>query len=194
MRGLTPRARVEKSTSESMSDTENSSSAAAIKLNAELARLRELSLEDLQGRWRKLFRAPAPDHLPRYLVLRMIAYKIQADALGGLDRGGIRYLQQIAESRAERLADPASRKPKAPPPIPPVPGASSLKPGTVLVREHAGQLHKVVVQKEGFCWNETTYRSLSEAARAITGTKWNGPRFFGLRDKGSPRQIGHATR
>jgi hypothetical protein len=134
-----------------------------------------------------LFRAQAPGHLPRYLLLRIISYKIQADALGDLDQGNLRYLQQIAQFRVKRLSDPSARKRKAPPPIPPVTDSRSLKPGTVLIREHAGQLHKVVVKKEGFSWNETTYRSLSQAAQAITGTKWNGPRFFGLRDKNASK-------
>ena len=55
--------------------------------------------------------------------------------------------------------------------------------GTILVREHAGVLHRVVVMENGFAWEGKTFRSLSEAAQAITGTNWNGPRFFGLRSK-----------
>jgi hypothetical protein len=168
------------------------------KLKGELARLSELSVEELQSRWRKLFCAQAPAHLPRYLLLRIISYRMQADALGDLDRASLRYLQQIAQSRAKRLSDPSGRKRKAPPSVPPVTDSRSLKPGTVLVREHAGQLHKVVVKKDGFSWNETSYRSLSEAAQAITGTKWNGPRFFGLRDKNASKaesqQAGVASR
>jgi Protein of unknown function (DUF2924) len=70
--------------------------------------------------------------------------------------------------------------------IPPLPERRSLKPGTELVREHAGALHRVVVLADGFAWNGARYRSLSEVARAITGTNWNGPRFFGLRDKAKP--------
>ena len=72
---------------------------------------------------------------------------------------------------------------KRPPPIPPVPDKRSLKPGTILAREHDRELHRVMVLDNGFAWNGATYRSLSEVARAITGTNWNGPRFFGLRDK-----------
>jgi hypothetical protein len=58
-----------------------------------------------------------------------------------------------------------------------------LRPGTVLVREWEGGSHRVMVLAEGFAWNGTTYASLSQVARAITGTRWNGPRFFGLRDQ-----------
>ena len=67
--------------------------------------------------------------------------------------------------------------------FPPVPDRRGLKPGTILVREHAGVLHRVVVMENGFAWEGKTFRSLSEAAQAITGTNWNGPRFFGLRSK-----------
>jgi hypothetical protein len=64
----------------------------------------------------------------------------------------------------------------------PLPQASSVRPGTLLVREWDGVLHRVMALDEGFAWNGTSYRSLSEVARAITGTRWNGPRFFGLRE------------
>jgi hypothetical protein len=65
-----------------------------------------------------------------------------------------------------------------------------LKPGALLVREHAGVQHRVTVVEAGFAWNGATYKSLSEIARAITGTNWNGPRFFGLRDRTSTRRGG----
>jgi hypothetical protein len=60
-----------------------------------------------------------------------------------------------------------------------------LSPGTILIREWNGQTHKVMVVDRGFAWEDTTYDSLSKIAHAITGSKWNGPRFFGLRDKRS---------
>ena len=74
---------------------------------------------------------------------------------------------------------------KRAPRVPPVPNRRSFKAGTILVREHAGVLHRVITMEQGFAWNGTTYRSLSEVAQAITGTNWNGPRFFGLRAKRS---------
>ena len=88
----------------------------------------------------------------------------------------------VSESERRR-AQPGYRRTKAPPPVPPVPDRRGLKPGTILVREHAGVLHRVVVMENGFAWEGKTFRSLSEAAQAITGTNWNGPRFFGLRSK-----------
>ncbi len=154
----------------------------AARLSDEVAALASLNLEELRGCWRKVFRAPAPAHLPRYLVLRIIAYRIQANALGDLDRETVRFLDAVAEEWQKRRTAGQGNS-KRPPPIPPVPDKRSLKPGTILAREHEGELHRVMVLDDGFAWNGATYRSLSEVARAITGTNWNGPRFFGLRDK-----------
>ncbi len=111
-----------------------------------------------------------------------MAYKIQADALGDLDRETVRFLDAVAADWKKRKAA-GVRLGKAPPPVPPVPARRSLKPGTILAREHNGELHRVVVSQDGFAWNGMTYGSLSEVARAITGTNWNGPRFFGLCDR-----------
>jgi hypothetical protein len=160
-------------------------STAASKLSEEVAALHTLALDELRARWRKLFRAPAPAHLPRYLLLRILAYRIQANALGDLDRETVRFLDAVAQDWLKRRAAGKTNA-KRPPPIPPVPDQRSLKPGTILAREHEGELHRVMVLDEGFAWNGATYRSLSEVARAITGTNWNGPRFFGLRDNAKP--------
>jgi hypothetical protein len=153
-------------------------------IGAEIAALNELDIHDLRIRWRRLFRKPAPPHLPRYLLLRIVAYKLQANAFGDLDRGTAKYLDCVAQDWRERGEKGERRSLKAgPPPVPAVPVRKrSLKPGTILAREHDGVLHRVVVMESGFAWNGTTYKSLSEIARAITGTNWNGPRFFGLRD------------
>ena len=152
----------------------------------EIARLGDLDLDALRLRWRKLLRASAPPHLPRSLLLRIIAYRIQANAYGDLDRATRRFLDKIAREREARRASGDKPARRLVPSIPPLPERRSLKPGTELVREHAGTLHRVVVVTDGFAWNGAPYRSLSEVARAITGTNWNGPRFFGLRDKAKP--------
>jgi hypothetical protein len=149
----------------------------------EVAALKELDIHELRLRWRKLFRTTTPDHLPRYLLFRIIAYRIQANAFGDLDRETARYLDRIAKDYVRRREAGETRSRKKPPPIPPVPDRRTLKRGTILAREHEGVLHRVIVVDGGFLWNETIYKSLSEVARAITGTNWNGPRFFGLRDK-----------
>ena len=145
---------------------------------AEVARLGDLDLHELRVRWRKLFRKEAPFHLSRFLLHRVLAYRIQANAYGDLDRETIRFLDRIAKQRTKEDKSP----------IPPVEDlrAGRLKPGTQLVREHEGVLHQVTVVPDGFAWNGTTYDSLSAVARAITGTNWNGPRFFGLRDRKRP--------
>ncbi len=148
-------------------------------LSTELAALAALDIHELRMRWRKLFRKTAPPHLPRHLLLRILAYRIQANLYGDLDRETLRTLERIGKQRAAGDTTP----------VPPVPEKRSLKPGTELVREHDGVLHRVTVLAEGCAWQGTTYASLSEVARAITGTRWNGPRFFGLRDKPKRSQV-----
>lgn len=142
------------------------------KVEARLAELEQLSTQEMHRAWRRAWRKQPPTHLPRSLFLRLFAYRIQADAFGDLDKETMRMLERIARQRA------AGEKPIVP--AVPNPRHGRLKPGSLLVREHAGVLHRVTVMKEGFAWNGETYRSLSEVARRITGTSWNGPRFFGL--------------
>jgi hypothetical protein len=154
----------------------------------ELQRLRELETYDLQVRWRRTFGRSAPHHLPKHLLLRILAYKLQADAFGDLDRETIRMLGQIAREAAKAKTTGT----KDTQVVPPVEEARGLKPGTLLVREHEGVLHRVTVQAKGFTYNGQSFRSLSEVARAITGTRWNGPRFFGLRQNGASAQVNGA--
>ena len=144
-------------------------------LSGTLAELPMLDLHGLRVAWRKQFRQHPPPHLSRSLLMRLLAYRIQARALGDLDRETARTLDRIAKQRragARNLVPPV-----------PEPSRGRLQVGTVLVREHAGHLHRVTVVVDGFEWRGATYTSLSEIARAITGTRWNGPRFFGLRDR-----------
>jgi hypothetical protein len=98
-------------------------------------------------------------------------------------------LEQIARDAAKAKAsgDKVSKV------VPPVEEVRGLKPGTLLVREHEGVLHRVTVQAKGFAWNCQSFRSLSDVARAITGTRWNGPRFFGLRQNGTTAQSSGAS-
>src|SRR3954470_736124 len=105
------------------------------RLSAEIVSLKELDLDGLRARWRKLFRAPAPPHLPKYLLFRVLAYRIQANALGDLDRETVRFLDQVARDSEQRRAAAGYRRSKAAPPVPPVPNRRELKPGTILVRE-----------------------------------------------------------
>lgn len=149
-------------------------------VSKELAGLAELDLEVLRRRWRRLTGPPAPEHITKQLLIRLVAYRIQADVFGDLDGPSKKLLRRIAEQKAKagtgvptlESLNVSSR------------GARSLAPGTVIGREHGGTMHQVMVLAEGFAWNGATYRSLSEVAFAITGTRWNGPRFFGLRPSG----------
>ena len=148
---------------------------ARVSVETEIAQLRSLDLRDLRRRWQTCFRKLPPDHLPRHLLLAMIAYRIQTDRLGDLDRETRQLLDTIGvtESRSSVIARLKAFDQRQ----------VGLTPGTVLVREWDKASHHVMVTDEGFAWNGKTYDSLSQIAFAITGTKWNGPRFFGLRDR-----------
>jgi hypothetical protein len=148
--------------------------------------LSTLDLQDLRVRWRKLLRTQPPQ-LSRPLLLRLLAYRLQARAYGDLDRETVRYLSRTARESARRKAQHGRQNAKAPPPVP---TNTRLKPGTLLAREFNGSIHCVTVTQEGFAWQGSTYSNLSEIARLITGTRWNGPRFFGLRDKLERGQAG----
>jgi hypothetical protein len=137
-----------------------------------VARLRHLNLGDLQAHWHTVFRRQASPQLPRHLLFRVIAYRLQADLLGDLDAESKRLLDGAGtpQEAGQRAVD-GSRL------------TTEVRPGTMLAREWNGKMHRVAVLTDGFAWNGKTYPSLSKIAHAITGTRWNGPRFFGLRDK-----------
>ena len=128
---------------------------------AEIARIRALALHVLRRGWRAEFGRPPPTGLSRDLLGRMIAWRLQERAFGGLDRVSLAFLDRLARQSGSRRRQ--------------------LKPGTVLVREYQGQRHTITVGREGFDWQGSTYPSLSAIARAITGTAWSGPRFFALK-------------
>jgi Protein of unknown function (DUF2924) len=137
----------------------------------EIARLRGLDVEELRARWHTAFRRRAPPHLPRHLLFHILAYRLQADRLSELDADSRRLLDRIgsgASDETDRLAADLNRT------------RTELKPGTLLTREWDGHPQRVMVLADGFSWNGTIYPSLSKVAFAITGTRWSGPRFFGL--------------
>jgi hypothetical protein len=136
-------------------------------IEAEIAHLRSLAIDALRRRWRVMFGRTPPAALSKDLLGRMIAGRLQEQAFGGLDRESLKFLDGLARHGGS----PRRR----------------LKPGTVLVREYEGQRHTVTVTRDGFDWQGAIYRSLSAIARAITGTAWSGPRFFGLASRaGTP--------
>ena len=138
-------------------------------IDVEIARLRELDIAALRARWHTVFGRRSPSHLPRHLLFRILAYRLQADLLGDLDTESQRLLDR------SETPEKAGQRAVAPRP-------ADVRPGTVLGREWNGQMQRVTVLGKGFAWKGKTYPSLSKIALAITGTRWNGPRFFGLRD------------
>ena len=143
-------------------------------LDNEIARLRGLDIGELRARWHTVFRRRAPPHLPRHLLFRILAYRLQADRLGELDADSRRLLDRIgsgASAGIDRLVTAFNRS------------RTELRPGTLLTREWDGQLQRVMVLADGLSWNGKIYPSLSKVAFAMTGTHWSGPKFFGLNDK-----------
>jgi len=153
--------------------------------------LQPLSLDDLRLRWRNHWGRLAPAQLPRSLLFRLMAYRLQAGAFGDLDGKTIRLLDRLADGAANKLTSGAlseqasedGEKTDAAVGAPPRQPSETLvlKPGAVLTREWQGRIERVMVADDGFVWGGATYASLSAVAFAITGTKWNGLRFFGVR-------------
>ena len=141
-----------------------------------VAELPDLDHEQLCLRWRNHLGGAAPAHLPRWLMARILAYRLQAAAHGDLDRATLRRLRHTGAG-ADGPNPFTARTPSTR-------DGASLKPGSLLVREWKGQMQYVMVLDEGFAWNAASYSSLSLVAKAITGTNWNGHRFFGLRKSG----------
>jgi hypothetical protein len=135
-----------------------SENARADDLEAELQRIESMSLQNLRSLWATRWGAP-----PRFrsvdLLRRLIAWRLQVEQFGGLDADTKRLLRRSA-----------------------VPQPTGLPPGSRLTREFRGVLHHVDVGERAFTYQGTRYASLSAIARTITGTRWNGPKFFGLRD------------
>jgi hypothetical protein len=141
-------------------------------LDVEIARLRDLDVGELRSHWHNVFgRRPHP-HLPRHLLFRVLAYRLQADQLGDLDGESQRLLDRSGSP--EKAGQRAAAFGRC---------AAELHPGTMLAREWNGQMQRVAVLADGFAWNGKTYPSLSKVAFAITGSRWSGPKFFGMRDK-----------
>jgi Protein of unknown function (DUF2924) len=152
------------------------------KLSESLAILATLDLTGLRLQWRNVFGGAAPIHLPKPLVARIIAYRLQADAFGDLPDTVRRALEGF---------DVQNSVPNGPTRGSGLPYRRRIKPGSILVREWNGHLQRVTALEDGFAWEGKTYRSLSMVARAITGGHWNGPRFFGL--TGSKAMVGAAA-
>ena len=134
----------------------------------ELDRLPKMRITELRNRYRELYRAEPPKAFGPDLLRRSIAQRIQERTYGGLSQEHQRLLDQLVRA--------AKTKPNGRLELP-----RRIKPGSELVRTWNRRTYRVVVLDSGFVHEGRTYKSLSEIAFEITGTKWNGPRFFGLR-------------
>ncbi len=131
-------------------------------VDAQLAALNDMSSDALRSLWGTLTASPVPRVSPAMLRLAL-GYEIQARAFGGLPRSVTRTLDQLARGATK---------------------TTRAGPGTRLVREWQGKVHVVTISENGIIrWNERDWGSLSEVARAITGTRWSGPAFFGLKKR-----------
>lgn len=134
--------------------------------------LSSLPTAELEKLWRQHLKEKVPDHLPKSLLSKLLAYRLQEQQHGGLSKRALAYLKVIeSDLRNGRVVET------------PYLDEQKLKPGCQLVREHEGIDHRVTVVESGYDWNGTTFGSLSSVAKAITGTNWNGYRFFGLKAK-----------
>jgi Protein of unknown function (DUF2924) len=139
-------------------------------LAAEIARLDGLGLGALRDFWRQRL-GPPPRFASTELTRLWLAWELQARASGGYDPATCRRMKQLSNS-LKVDATPTSA------------ALGALKPGAVLTREWGGVIHRVMVLEEGFAWAGQNYGSLSEIANRISGTRWSGPRFFGLKHGG----------
>jgi hypothetical protein len=164
-----------------------SSQSEAETLDATIAGLGDLDADQLRLQWRNHLGGMAPAHLPRWLLLRVLAYRLQAAALGDLDKASLRVIRASQGAAIDSTSDRPfyNRTPRTRDGI-------GLNAGALLAREWKGKLERVMVLDKGFAWNGKTFGSLSQVAKAITGTSWNGHRFFGLRsakDQGSKGRV-----
>ncbi len=145
----------------------------AIDVDASLQALDDLDTKGLRALWRKLYRSNPPARTRRDLLVLAVGWKQQERAQGGPSGATRRRLANLSKT-LEDDGDLARSR------------AVRLKPGAKLVREWHGETHTVIVTPDGFEWRGQAHGSLSVIAREITGTRWSGPRFFGLTAKSKP--------
>jgi hypothetical protein len=141
-------------------------------IERQLLGIQDLTTDQLNDVWRERLGTEPPAIRSREVLLRFLAWRVQSEAFGGLDAPTELKLREIAKA----LERDGSYEPKI---------RRELSPGVVLTREWKGVAHKVTVTASGFQHQGRGYRSLSDIARTITGTRWSGPRFFGLEQKTS---------
>ena len=134
----------------------------------QIAKLRALPRQQLLEVWQKVYRRAAPEGIRRELLVPFLAYRIQEIAHGGLKPSTLSELHRIARGLEKPGGSTESRS------------RTRIKSGTRLIRQWRGETHEVAAAESGYEYRGTTYQSLSEIARKITGTRWSGPAFFGL--------------
>ncbi len=138
------------------------------KVEEQIANLPSMARPALHKLWRELFELDPSPALRREMLVPILAYRIQEKAFGGLKESTGRKLSELANDylSARKSAAPQMIRPKI---------------GTRYVREYGGKLHEVTVLDSSYEYEDKTYRSLTEIAKVITGTKWSGPVFFGYK-------------
>ena len=137
-------------------------------IEAELAQVSRAPINELRERWQTIFRIEQPPAFGPDLLRRSIAQRIQERHYGSLSAGAQRQLNQTIHALANKRGGHITLPRR-------------IKTGAVLVRMWKDKSYRVTVLDDGFAFEDRLYNSLSEIARKITGTRWNGPRFFGLR-------------
>jgi hypothetical protein len=136
----------------------------------EIALLEQLEIRELRERWATAFGQAPPVASRRDLLLRSLAYRLQVERHGPIPGAIRKRLVTLATSIRDK-GDAA------------VTAAPRIKPGTRLLRDWGGETHEVIMLDRGFSYRGERFRSLSEIARRITGTRWSGPSFFGLKGR-----------
>src|ERR1700687_542510 len=147
------------------------------KLAQELKDLETRGDDELKNRWHSLYGTKPPQKIHRSLLIAAVAHRMQENALGALKSSVRRHLTQAADNPATTRHSPhyPNLRPRA---------------GTVLVRDWGGVTHQAKVLEDGILFRSKRYKSLSEVARVITGSRWSGPLFFGLK---STREQNHGS-
>ena len=143
-------------------------SAGSKSLKRELASLASFNRGQLQNLWRRLYGSEPPVQISRQLLAQAVAHRLQVKAMGSLNFSTRRALERATEEIGSKGPRTSAKGP-------------GMGKGLILVREWRGETHQVTALDEGILYRDKRYRSLSEVAREITGTRWSGPRFFGLK-------------
>jgi hypothetical protein len=147
-------------------------------LAAEILSLPKLDIDKLRERWKAIYGKASSREIGRSFLTRAISYRLQERVYGGLKPSTCRLLARAVEGTATG----SSKRPQT----------RMAQSGTILIREWQGIAHRVTMLDDGVSFNGKRYRSLSEVAREITGSRWSGPRFFGLRSQNTENS--HAAR